>query len=63
MSNADKKHLSKAEIRARTLRRNKEIKKRRDRKLAEWISESKIDMNGELADIYLEMLKNDKIPD
>lgn len=68
MSNADiaevnllKKRQSKAENRAKILRRNREIKKQRERILAQWISESKIDMDGELADIYAMMLINDRI--
>ena len=68
MSNVDiaeinllKKQQNKVENRARMLRRNREIKKKRERMLAQWISESKIDMDGELADIYAMMLINDKI--
>lgn len=62
MSN-DKKRPSKAELRARKLRRNLEIQKQRELLLVQWISESKIDMDGELADIYAMMLKNDKLED
>ena len=63
MSKGDtKKRQSKLESRARTLRREKEIKKTRERILAEYISESKIDMDDrQLADIYSMMLINDKI--
>jgi hypothetical protein len=43
------------------LRRDREIKKKRERILAQWISESQINMNGEFADIYAMTLHNDKI--
>ena len=57
----EKDTLSKLERHAKLLRRNREIKKIRERNLAQWISDSKIDMDGKLADIYAQMLKNDKL--
>ena len=63
MSNADiaeinliKKRQNNAESRARMLRRSRDMHKRRERMLARWISESKIDANKELSDLYVKML-------
>lgn len=63
MSNADiaeinllKKQPNQAESRVRMLQRNREIKKKRERMLAQWFSESKIDTNEELSDLYVKRL-------
>lgn len=68
MSNADiaeasllKKRQNNAESRARMLRKSREIQKRRERMIARWISESKIDTNEELADLYVKVLLAEKI--
>ncbi len=63
MSNADiaeinllKKQQRAAESRARMLRKKREIQKRRERMIEQWIREYKIGTEEELADLYVKML-------